>query len=237
MPQGPTVQTHPTQPTARPVSLVRNQNMVVGTQLSPCNSLPTSHHRKGRATLISFLSHIQEGSRSIQVLPALFPTCLPSATKNSLYNNLFMPLLTEKQHDDIYLTNRIKHILETSRVLLNAAQESQMFSQFYLCSSLHHKNFIKFVLFCKKNTRKVLLECSSFPCTSLPTLFAAGLWARTVLLSRFQSCFSLDGYWRDQIDKGQHSETLFKRNEGQSIAWQQVVCSAGGSRNTMTYSA
>lgn len=84
---------------------------------------------------------------------------------------------------------------------------------------------------------EVLLECPSLSCTSLTMLFAAGPRARMVLLSRFQSCFSLDGYQSEQIDKGQRIETLFRRNEGQSVAWQQVFCSASSSRNTMTCSA
>lgn len=37
--------------------------------------------------------------------------------------------------------------------------------------------------------------------------YHAGPRARTVLLSRFQSCFSLDEYQSEQIDKGQRGET------------------------------
>lgn len=143
----------------------------------------------------------------------------------------------------IWPTKLVKHILETSGVLLNAvqidaAQDRQMFSQFYLYSRLHNTNFIKWtVLFPKKYMYEVLLECASLSCTFLTMLFAAEPRARMVLLSRFQSCFSLDEYQSEQIDKGQYSETLFRRNEGQSVARQQVLCSASSNGNTMTCSA
>lgn len=77
-----------------------------------------------------------------------------------------MPPLAQKQHAEPYLTNRIKRTLETSRVLLNAvqidaAQDSKIFSQFYLCANLHKYKFykIKYSFSKKKKTRyEVLLE-------------------------------------------------------------------------------
>lgn len=173
--------------------------MVPGTNLNPCISLHTSWHGKGRATFVPFLTHFQEDKRSIQVylLSSSLPACLPQG--KTLYVRTTSCLLWHRSNMMTVIgpTVSVKHVLEIFRVLLNAAktdtpQDSQGFGQFYLYASLYNTNFHKMKRsFSSQNIHEILLEYASL-CTSLTMLSASGHMARTVLLSRCQSCFSLD---------------------------------------------